>query len=260
MRSEATAAVTAVHDLELFAGLEPEAAQRAIAGLASVALALGDRFDVAATTASCCVVRSGRLTLAFEATAPRGRERTIGVLEEGDVLVRPTASWAAVGPGLRCRAIEPSVVLLVERQQLDAWMTVPALAANLVRVLSAQVADRELAVAVALEARVERRLLLKLRQLAERWGRVTPEGVRLDLRLTHQELADMVGAVRESVTLALGRLARQGELEVRNRTILIRRPGTAGMGDRPGEEPALSDAGKRVAGRPGPEAPEAAVG
>ena len=100
----------------------------------------------------------------------------------------------------------------------------PALAANLVRVLSAQIADRELAVAIALEPRVERRLLRKLRQLAERWGRVTPDGIRLDLRLTHQELANMVGAVRESVTIALGRLAEAGEIEVRNRTLIIRPP------------------------------------
>ena len=34
----------------------------------------------------------------------------------------------------------------------------------------------------------------------------------------------MVGAVRESVTLALGRLADQGEVEVRNRVLVIRRP------------------------------------
>jgi hypothetical protein len=53
----------------------------------------------------------------------------------------------------------------------------------------------------------------------------------------------MVGAVRESVTLALGRLARQGELEVRNRTILIRRPGADGLEAPPAEESALSDAG-----------------
>ena len=85
-------------------------------------------------------------------------------------------------------------------------------------------ADRELAVAIALEPRVERRLLLKLRQLAERWGRVTPDGIRLDLHLTHQELANMIGAVRESVTIALGRLASAGEIEVRNRTLLIRAP------------------------------------
>ena len=127
---------------------------------------------------------------------------------------------------------------LVDRERLDAWMHDPDLAANVVRVLSAQIADRELAVAIALEPRVERRLLLKLRQLAERWGRVTPDGIRLDLRLTHQELANMVGAVRESVTIALGRLASAGEIEVRNRTLLIRPPTD---GERTGPRPPTGD-------------------
>jgi CRP/FNR family transcriptional regulator len=191
-------------------------------GLDAIALEAGDEFNVSDTAASCCVVRSGRLALGF--ASPEARERTISLLEEGDLLVRPTATWAAVGPGLRCVAIEPSSVLLVERARLDAWMGDCTLAGNLVRLLSAQVADRELAVAIALEPRLERRLLLKLQQLAERFGRVTPRGVRLDLRLTHQELAGMVGAVRESVTIALGNLAKQGALSVRNRTIVIRRP------------------------------------
>jgi CRP/FNR family transcriptional regulator len=222
-----------VRRLELFSGLDPEALERATSGLRAVEVASGERFDLGATTASCSVVVSGRLTLGFASRS--ARERTIGLLEEGDVLVRPTASWAAVGPGLRCVAIEDSVVLLVDAERLGAWMREPALAANLVGVLSAQVADRELAVAIALEPRVERRLLLKLRQLAERWGRVTPRGVRLDLRLTHQELADMVGAVRESVTIALGSLARQGYLSVRNRTILMRQM-PAPDGDEPWPE------------------------
>jgi len=34
----------------------------------------------------------------------------------------------------------------------------------------------------------------------------------------------MVGAVRESVTIALGRLSESGEIEVRNRTLIIRPP------------------------------------
>jgi CRP/FNR family transcriptional regulator, cyclic AMP receptor protein len=211
-----------VRHLDLFAGLDDAAVARALTGLEAVRVAAGSELDVAATSAVCCVIASGRLALAF--LAAEDRERTIGILEEGDVLVRPTDSWTAVGPQVRCFAIEDSEARLVRREQLDAWMGEPRLAANLVRVLAAQVADRELAVAIALEPRVERRLLLKLRQLAERWGRVTPDGIRLDLRLTHQELANMVGAVRESVTIALGRLAGAGEIEVRNRTLLIRPP------------------------------------
>ena len=212
--------------LDLFAGLDESALRRAVRELDAVVVPAGDEFDIAASGAVCGVVGSGRLALAFIAVADR--ERTIGMLEEGDVIVRPTDGWAAVGPRVRCFAIEDALMHLVDRARLEAWMHDPALAANLVRVLSAQIADRELAVAIALEPRVERRLLLKLRQLAERWGRVTPDGIRLDLRLTHQELANMVGAVRESVTIALGRLASAGEIEVRNRTLLIRRHDEAG--------------------------------
>jgi hypothetical protein len=56
------------------------------------------------------------------------------------------------------------------------------------------------------------RLRSVLWNLAERWGRVTPEGVRLDLSLTHQLLADLVGASRPPVTTALGELERDGHL------------------------------------------------
>ncbi len=208
--------------LDLFAGLDESALQRAVGELDAIVVPAGEEFDIAASGAVCGVVGGGRLALAF--IAEEDRERTIGMLEEGDVIVRPTDGWAVVGPQVRCFAIEAARMHLVDRERLDAWMHDPGLAANVVRVLSAQIADRELAVAIALEPRVERRLLLKLRQLAERWGRVTPDGIRLDLRLTHQELANMVGAVRESVTIALGRLASAGEIEVRNRTLLIRVP------------------------------------
>jgi CRP-like cAMP-binding protein len=220
--------------LDLFAGLDDSALRAAVRELDAVVVPAGEEFDIAASGAVCGVVGGGRLALAF--IAAEDRERTIGMLEEGDVIVRPTDGWATVGPRVRCFAIEDALMHLVDRSRLDAWMHDPALAANVVRVLSAQIADRELAVAIALEPRVERRLLLKLRQLAERWGRVTPDGIRLDLRLTHQELANMVGAVRESVTIALGRLASAGEIEVRNRILLIRVPddgeGEAGAGDR----------------------------
>ena len=218
--------------IDLFAGLGEAALSRAVDGLEAITLDPGEEFSIIGSGAVCCVVGGGRLALGV--IADEDRERTIGMLEQGDLLVRPLDGWAAVGPHVRCFAIEESLLHLVDMPRMEAWMGDPALAANLVRVLSSQIAERELAVAIALEPRVERRLLLKLRQLAERWGRVTPDGIRLDLRLTHQELANMVGAVRESVTLALGRLADAGEIEVRNRTLTIKAPA------RP-EEPAGDD-------------------
>lgn len=220
--SRTTGLPARMRDLDLLAGVPIDVVERALEGSPVRRLAQEEEIDLASASAACCVVAEGRLAL--QVTAPDGRERIIGLVEQGDVLVPPTDAWTEVGPRPRPVAIEESALVLVSADRLEAWLREPALAANVVRILSRQVADRELAVAIALEPRVERRLLLKLGQLAERFGVVTPEGVRLDLRLTHRELAQMVGTARESVTLALGRLSDAGEIEVRNRSLLVRSP------------------------------------
>jgi CRP/FNR family cyclic AMP-dependent transcriptional regulator len=69
--------------------------------------------------------------------------------------------------------------------------------------------------AIAHLTRVDDRLLALLWCLAERWGRVVPDGVVVSLRLSHRTLAGMVGARRPSVTTALGQLLARGELERR---------------------------------------------
>jgi CRP/FNR family cyclic AMP-dependent transcriptional regulator len=55
--------------------------------------------------------------------------------------------------------------------------------------------------------RVEERLLLVLWEVAERWGKVTPDGVLVPIPLRHHQLAALVASLRPSVTLALQRLA-----------------------------------------------------
>lgn len=63
---------------------------------------------------------------------------------------------------------------------------------------------------------VETRLLVLFWYLAERWGRVTRDGVLLPLGLTHQVLSQLVGCRRASVTTALKELTTSG-LVVRRR-------------------------------------------
>jgi CRP/FNR family cyclic AMP-dependent transcriptional regulator len=57
---------------------------------------------------------------------------------------------------------------------------------------------------------VETRLLVLFWHLAERWGRVTPEGIRLRLRMSHELLGQLVGCRRASVTTALHRVSDSG--------------------------------------------------
>ena len=63
--------------------------------------------------------------------------------------------------------------------------------------------------------RVDERLLVLFWHLADRWGRVTPDGVVLPLALSHEMLGALIGAQRPTVTLALKQLTERGMIERR---------------------------------------------
>jgi hypothetical protein len=69
--------------------------------------------------------------------------------------------------------------------------------------------------AIASTTKVDERLLLFFWHAAGRWGRVSPEGLIVPFDLTHEVLAEIVGARRPSVTTALGELCDQGRIERR---------------------------------------------
>jgi CRP-like cAMP-binding protein len=98
----------------------------------------------------------------------------------------------------------------------EEWMTrmapFPGVAAVLVG--RALLRSRRLAImqAIIQHRALEQRLLLVLWQLADRYGRVIPGGVQLELGLTHEMLGYMAAARRPSISTALGRLEREGRL------------------------------------------------
>jgi CRP/FNR family cyclic AMP-dependent transcriptional regulator len=74
--------------------------------------------------------------------------------------------------------------------------------------------SRYMAVSMAImhQPKVETRLHLLLWQLADRWGRVRPDGVLLPFRLTHMMLSELIGARRPTVSAALGAIERDGRI------------------------------------------------
>jgi CRP/FNR family cyclic AMP-dependent transcriptional regulator len=69
-----------------------------------------------------------------------------------------------------------------------------------------------MAMAIAQQPKLEVRLWMLFWDLADRYGRVHPDGVHLDLPLTHEVLSHLAGARRPSVSGALTRLAGEGRL------------------------------------------------
>jgi CRP/FNR family cyclic AMP-dependent transcriptional regulator len=69
---------------------------------------------------------------------------------------------------------------------------------------------------IASHPRLDERLRLLLWEFADRYGRVHTDGVHLHLPLTHEVLAELAAARRPSVSTALGRLTRSGQIERRD--------------------------------------------
>ena len=135
----------------------------------------------------------------------------------GDVLMigDPAGAVIAAGCATRCR------VAVLERRFLSATQQWPWLSARIIE-RAAGWADRAMAQQAIIQlGRVDLRLLFMLGHLAERWGRVTADGVFVPLRLTHETLGRLVGAQRSTVTLALKELREQGAVVKRGEGWLI---------------------------------------
>jgi hypothetical protein len=116
-------------------------------------------------------------------------------------------------------------VALLDRRAAHALCGYPEIYVALMDRLSQRAARLATTQAIAQMTRVDRRLLALFRHLAERWGRMSGDGVQVPLRLSHRLLGQLVGARRPTISAALGDLARTGELVRRDdSTWLIREP------------------------------------
>ena len=71
-----------------------------------------------------------------------------------------------------------------------------------------------------------------LAEFSERYGVLERDGVLIDIPLPHREIASIVGSTRESVTVRLNAMRREGTIDFVRRKILVKRPKTlAGSAD-----------------------------
>jgi CRP-like cAMP-binding protein len=123
--------------------------------------------------------------------------------EPSDGLFSYTVSWAALGR-TRLALLDESVC-----QRIAPWPEIGCALLERAR----RPGDRAaLGRAIARSSTVEVRLLMSLWHWASSWSSVTAEGVRLDVPLSHERLARLIGASRPTITTAIGRLRKAGYL------------------------------------------------
>jgi CRP/FNR family transcriptional regulator, cyclic AMP receptor protein len=114
------------------------------------------------------------------------------------------------------RVLSPLRLAVLDLKWMARMAPFPEVTAELARRVMAR--SRRLAsmLAIAQHHRLEDRLRLFFWELADRYGHVGPDGVRLDVGLTHELISHLVGAHRPSVSAALARLERAGHIRRRD--------------------------------------------
>jgi hypothetical protein len=151
-----------------------------------------------------------------------------------EVVVADTVSTELLGPGdvvrpwavqeaapllqltVRWNALTESRVAVLDRRFGARLTQFPEVNSVLIDRLNDRAQRLATTQAISQLNRVDRRLVALFWHLAERWGRMTPDGVLVPLTLSHRMLGQLVGARRPTVSTAIGDLARREEL--------IRRP------------------------------------
>jgi CRP/FNR family transcriptional regulator, cyclic AMP receptor protein len=143
-----------------------------------------------------------------------GHEAHIDIVGEGD-LVRPWAQLgaeASVASSVDWRVFERTTLAVLDERFAHAVSPWPQIAAVLMHRLVLRTRRLSFQLALAGISRTDERLLMALWHFADRWGRVTQDGVVLRLALTQAQLGEVIRAARPSVSTAANDLRRAGRL------------------------------------------------
>jgi CRP/FNR family transcriptional regulator, cyclic AMP receptor protein len=124
-------------------------------------------------------------------------------VDDEERILRHTVHW---------RVLEPTAVAVLDHRFAAVACRCPQV---VVRLLSRTLQrSRHLAFNLAIShvRHADLRLRMLFWHLADRWGRVTPEGILVPLPLTHELLALLTGMRRPTASTALRQLAEEGEI------------------------------------------------
>lgn len=204
----------------LFEALNEEDARALRADIIDVVLDRGERlFSEGDTGDKLYIILTGKIKLTK--AAPDGRENLLSVHGPGemfgelslfDPIPRTSSATAVTNARLAALAHDDLRTWLYARPQVAMHM-LQALAQRLRRINEVK-ADL---VFTDVPGRVAKALL----DLSDRFGVPTPDGVQVNHDLTQEELAQLVGASRETVNKALADFAARGWIQLAAKSVLV---------------------------------------
>lgn len=165
------------------------------------------------------IIMSGRIKVMMSGDG--GREVTLSFLRSGDSFGEMSL-FDQAPRSAHCIAAEATTLLALARDDLMRHIQAhPRTALNLVSEMARRLRRADETIAQLALCDVNERLIHRLVGLAREEGSTGPDGLVVRRRPTQQELANMIGSCRETISRAFNQLARDGLVIQRGRSLVI---------------------------------------
>jgi CRP-like cAMP-binding protein len=204
----------------LFSALDDEAAAALRSSMGEGRLRRGEvLFHEGDAGDKLYIVTDGKIKLGR--TSSDGRENLLAIMGPGQMF----GELSLFDPGPRSAtvtAITDTAYLSLSHEDMMRWLDGrPAVALGLLSQLAGRLRRSNDVVADLVFSDVPGRVAKALLDLADRFGRTADDGVHVHHDLTQEELAQLVGASRETVNKALADFASRGWIRLEPRSVVI---------------------------------------
>lgn len=168
------------------------------------------------------LLKKGRVKLA--SSAPSGKEVTFEILEAGEIFGELEALEDSPRETL-AEALDDALICAIRREDFDRYLREhPNLSVKLTKLIGLRLRKIQTRVEDLVFRDVPARLAHLLLELSKTDGAPDGPDIRIRIKLTHQEMANLIGRTRETVSTVLGHLREQGLIKIDGRSITILNP------------------------------------
>jgi len=163
-------------------------------------------------------IESGQIKLLM--LSSEGKECLLAIHSGGDIFGELCLSGLAARVET-ATAMKVTTVKQIPCAQFFARLSQDSLFEGFVRYLAVRVADQQQVIANLVTVDSEQRLGQTLLQLARTMGKKDPHSIRIELRISHEELSEMVGTTRPRISFFMQRFHHLGLMETNKDHFLI---------------------------------------
>jgi CRP/FNR family cyclic AMP-dependent transcriptional regulator len=163
-------------------------------------------------------IESGQVKLLM--LSSEGKECLLAIHGAGDIFGELCLS--GLGGRLEtATAMQATILKQIPRSQFFARLSRDSLFEGFVRYLAVRVADQQQVIANLVTVDSEQRLGQTLLQLGRTMGKKDPRSIRIELKISHEELSEMVGTTRPRISMFMQRFKNRGLIEANKEHFLI---------------------------------------